>query len=254
MEISAALIAFGLRQGEINRLKAEWCGEQDYLEALLDWANSEEDICIKTQLKGILQIQTTTLKAVDKSKSRIEDVHQVVTEIRQSQLHTDKEDQILMKLAKVDTQSDVTDHAMKYLQGTRESFFAKVKSSLDESSSPNRVMVISGNAGMGKSVLAAEMHRRMQETCRLSGGHCCHYDKARHRNPKVMLQSLDCHLSCNLPEYKKELVKQLCRNLGVEINDLEVGDLFEFLFEEHLSRVIEPSFICLLVLDALDES
>ena len=246
MEISDPLVALGLSQAEIDRLKAERCGEEDYVGALLDWAKSEEDI--KTQLKDILQIHTTTLQ------SRIEDVHQAVTEIRQSQLHTDQEDEILKKLAKVDTQRDVTDYAARYLQGTRESFFAKVETWLDDASSPNRVMVISGNAGMGKSVLAAEMCRRMQETGRLSGSHFCHHDKVRHRNPKVMLQSLACHLSCNLPEYKKALVEQLRRNLGAEINDLEVGDLFELLFEEPLSRVTEPGFISLVVLDALDES
>ena len=246
MEISAALVALGLSQAEIDRLKAERCGEEDYVGALLDWIKSEEDI--KTQLKDILQIHTTTLK------SSIGDVHQVLTEIRQSQLHTDQEDEILKKLAKVDTQRDVTDYAARYLQGTRESFFAKVETWLDDASSPNRVMVISGNAGMGKSVLAAEMCRRMQETGRLSGSHFCHHDKVRHRNPKVMLQSLAFHLSCNLPEYKKALVEQLCRNLGAEINDLEVGDLFELLFEEPLSRVTEQGFISLLVLDALDES
>ena len=246
MEISAALVALGLRQGEIDRLKAEQCGEEDYVGALLDWAKSEGDI--KTQLKDILQIHTKTLE------SRIEDVHQTVTEIRQSQLHTDQEDEILKKLAKVETQGDVTDYAARYLQGTRESFFAKVETWLDDASSPNRVMVISGNAGMGKSVLAAETCRRMQETGRLSGSHFCHHGKVRHRNPKVMLQSLACHLSCNLPEYKRALVEQLGRNLGAEINDLEVGDLFGLLFEEPLSRVNEPGFISLVVLDALDES
>ena len=148
----------------------------------------------------------------------------------------------------------MTDYAAKYLQGTRESFLAKVKTWLDDASSPNRVMVISGNAGMGKSVLAAETCRRMQETGRLSGGHLCHHDKARHRNPKVMLQSLAYHLSCNLPEYKKALVEPLCQNLGAEINDLEVRDLFDLLFKEPLSRVTEPGFISLVVLDALDES
>ncbi|XP_044182631.1 uncharacterized protein LOC114962403 [Acropora millepora] len=252
MEISVVLVALGLSQAEIDRLKAERCGEEGYVGALLDWAKSEEDI--KTQLKDILQVQTTTLEAVDENKSRIEDVHQAVTEIRQSQLHTDQEDEILKKLAKVETQRDVTEYAARYLQGTRESFFAKVETWLDDASSPNRVMVISGNAGMGKSVLAAEMCRRMQETGRLSGSHFCHHDKVRHRNPKVMLQSLAFHLSCNLPEYKKALVEQLCRNLGAEINDLEVGDLFELLFEEPLRRVNERGFISFVVLDALDES
>ena len=252
MEISAAFVALGLRLAEIDRLKAERCGEEGYVGALLDRAKSEEDI--KTHLKDMLQIQNTTLKAVDENKSKIVDVHQAVTEIRQSELHTDQEDEILKKLAKVDTQRDVTDYAARYLQGTRESFFAKVETCLDEASFPNRVMVISGNAGMGKSVLAAEMCRTMQETGRLSGCHFCHHDKRRYRNPRMILQSLACHLSCNLPEFKKALLEPLRRNLGADINDLEVGDLFELIFEEPLSRVAEPDFISLVVLDALDES
>ena len=252
MEISAALVALGLSKADIDRLKGERCGEEDYVGALLEWAKSEEDI--ETQLKDIRQIQTTTLEAVDENKSRIEDVHQVVTEIRQSQLHVDQEDEILKKLAKVDTQRDVTDYAARYLQGTRASFFAQVEAWLDDASSPNRVMVTSGNAGMGKSVLAAEMCRKMQKAGKLSVSHFCHHNSAPRRNPKVMLQSLAFHLSCDLPEYKKALVEQLRRNLGVEINDLEVGDLFELLFEEPLSRVTKPGFISLVVLDALDES
>ncbi|XP_015778905.1 PREDICTED: uncharacterized protein LOC107356798 [Acropora digitifera] len=252
VEISAALVPLGLPQKDIDTLKKERCDEKYYNGALLDWAKSEKDI--KTQLKDMLQIQTTTLEAVDENKSRIEDVHQVVTEIRQSHLHTDQEDEIIKKLAKVDTQRDVRDYAVRYLQGTRKSFFAKVETWLDDASSPNRVMVISGNAGMGKSVLAAEICRRMQETGRLSGSHFCHHDKVRHRNPKVMLQSLACHLSGNLPEYQKALVEQLRRNLGAEIKDLEVGDLFELLFEEPLGRVTEPHPNSLVVLDALDES
>ena len=40
MKISAVLVALGLRQEEIDRLKAERCGEEDYVGALLDWAKS----------------------------------------------------------------------------------------------------------------------------------------------------------------------------------------------------------------------
>ena len=55
-EISAPLVALGLNQVEIDRLKAEVCGEDDYRNVLLDWADSEEDI--KSQLKDIRQYQT----------------------------------------------------------------------------------------------------------------------------------------------------------------------------------------------------
>ncbi|XP_068742789.1 uncharacterized protein [Montipora capricornis] len=230
-EISAVLVSLGLSQPEIDRLKAEQCGEEDYIDALREWAESERDL-----------------------KSRIEDVHRIVTEIRETQHDTDQEDKILKKLARVDTKRDVRDYTKRYLEGTRESFFAEINSWLDDESSPNRVLVLSGNAGMGKSVIAAEMCRRMQEAGRLAGSHFCHHDRARHKNPKVMMQSLAFHLSCLLPEYKEALVEQLSGNLGVEINDMKVTDLFDLLFLEPLNRVTHSGFTSLVVIDALDES
>ena len=252
-EISAVLVALGLCQADIDRLKAERCGEEDYLDALRDWAESEEDI--KTQLKDIRHVQTSTQQAVQESKFILEQVHQAVTEIRQTQLNQDQEDEnVLKKLAKVDPHIDIRYHSERYLEGTREPIFVKVNSWLDDRSSPNRVMVISGNAGMGKSVIAAEICKRMQEAGRLSGSHFCQHNKARRRDPKVMLHSLARHMSCCLPEYKKALVEQLSSNLGKSINEMEVGDLFELLFEEPLGGLSDPGVTYLMVIDALDES
>ena len=255
-ELSAVLVALGLGQAEIDRLKAERCGEENYLHALRDWAESEQDI--KTQLKDIRQIQTSTQQAVQESKSmleQVEQVHQAVTGIRQPQLNQDQEDEnVLKKLAMVDTQNYVRYYSGRYLEGTREPIFVKVHSWLDDSSSPNRVMVISGIVGMGKSVFAAELCKRMQETGRLSGSHFCQHNKARRRDPKVMLHSLARHMSCCSPEYKKALVEQLSTNLGKSINEMEVGDLFEVLFEEPLSGLSDPGVTYLMVIDALDES
>ena len=258
-EISPVLVALGLQQSEIDRLKAERGGEEDYLKALRDWADSEEDI--KTQLKDVCQAQKDikqtlleTHETCQESKTKLEGVHQVVTEIRQSQLNSNRSDEILKKLAKVDTQSSIEYYSERYLEGTRASVFTRVTNWLDDRSSPNRVLVISGNAGMGKSVIAGEMCKRIQESKRLSGSHFCQHDKTRHRNPKVMLQSLASHMSCYLPEYRKALVEQLSRNLGLEMNDMEVGDLFELLFEEPLRKVRDPGVTSLIVIDALDES
>ena len=258
-EISPVLVALGLQQSEIDRLKAERGGEEDYLKALRDWADSEEDI--KTQLKDVCQAQKDikqtlleTHETCQESKTKLEGVHQVVTEIRQSQLNSNRSDEILKKLAKVDTQHSIEYYSDRYLEGTRGSVFARVTDWLDDRSSPNRVLVISGNAGMGKSVIAGEMCKRIQESKRLSGSHFCQHDKTRHRNPKVMLQSLASHMSCYLPEYRKALVEQLSRNLGLEMNDMEVGDLFELLFEEPLRKVRDPGVTSLIVIDALDES
>ena len=63
LEISAVLVALGFDQAKIDRLKEEHCGEEEYLELLSKWADSEEDI--KTKLKNMHQTQTTTQQTVE---------------------------------------------------------------------------------------------------------------------------------------------------------------------------------------------
>ncbi|XP_015774914.1 PREDICTED: uncharacterized protein LOC107353105 isoform X2 [Acropora digitifera] len=290
-EISSVLVALGLPQAEIDRLKAEHCGEEDFLNVLFEWAESEEDI--KSQLRDIRQDLTKTGETVAEVrqtlldvKEMVEDVHNLqsvavtsytIDEKRQTQLgdggtvrdnkvdtklqedvevqiEKNRENEILKKLAKIETLKNVRNHADRYVDGTRLSFFSAVNSWLNDRSSPNRVMVISGNAGMGKSVLSAVICEKMQDAGQLGGSHFCQHDRARHRNPKVMLQSLASQLCDILPEYKKALMEKLSRNLGVEINNMEVKDLFEVLFEEPLSILNDSSLAYLIVIDGLDES
>ena len=264
-EISAVLVALGLPQAEIDRLKAEHCGEEDSLDVLFEWADSEEDI--KSQLRDMRQDQAKTgqtvvevrqtqiedQKTMQDIKDMVEDVrnlHSVDVEVQRE----NRENETLKKLAKIETLKNVRNHADRYVEGTRLSFFSAVESWLNDRSSPNRVMVISGSAGMGKSVISAVICEKMQDAGRLAGSHFCQHDRARHRNPKVMLQSLASQLCDILPEYKKALVEKLSRNLGVEINNMEVKDLFEVLFEEPLASLTDSSLAYLMVIDGLDES
>ena len=236
-EISAALLSLGLDQAEIDRLKAESGGEEDYLDALFEWADS--DVEIKTELKDIRQ-----------SQAKIQEVLQLKEDRRKE----DQENEVLKKLAVVDTKKVIQTHLDKYQEGTRISVFEKIELWLNDRTSKNRVMVISGDAGMGKSVISAVVCQRMRHAGRLTGSHFCQHNKARPRNPKIMLQSLAYQLSEFLPPYKRELVKALSRNLGEDINNLEVGELFELLFEKPLKTVDDPGRSVLMVIDGLDES
>ena len=389
-EISAVLVALGLDQAEINRLRAERCGEDDYLDMLLDWADSELDV--NAQLKHIRQRLTETQQDVNKvlqnnvedrktleeSISKLKEVHQietethhafkgtrqnqkenhkalqfkldeiqqignethqiikeahqtqledrktlhetisklneihqmekqthhVITETRQTQLGDsktvqdtiskldgvsqtqvktcqavkevhdilrsleevkqevgdlttkkgmDKEEELLRNLTKSDFKGDIEYHGKRFQEGTREWIFKRVDDWLDERSS-NRVMVISGSPGMGKSVVSAVICKRMQDAGRLSGSHFCQHNNVRYRKPQLMLQSLASHLSHTLPEYRKALVEQLSRNLGMELNSMGVEELFGLLFKEPLSTVNDPGRNILMVIDGLDES
>ena len=130
----------------------------------------------------------------------------------------------------------------------------KIDEWLDDKSSENRVMVISGNAGMGKSVISAVTCKRKQTAGRLSGSHFFQHNNVRYRNPQLMLQSLACHLTHTLPEYKEALVEKLSRNLGVPLNSMGVEELFALLLKEPLNAVKDPGRNILMVIDGLDES
>ena len=310
-EISGVLVSLGLGQAEVDRLKAEKGGEQDYIDVLIEWADSEEDI--KSQLKNIHQSHSKTHQAVEdvrqaqektqkiveelnktqaETRQNIEGVQQTMKEVLQTQLKTqhtieevrhenaknvdevaeglkevketveslqekrdqEKADEVLTNLAKSEFRGDIEYHLQRFQEGTRRWVFDRVQNWLDDRSSQNRVMVISGNAGMGKSVIAAVICKRMQEAGRLSGSHFCQYNNVRYCKPRLMIQSLACHLSNALPEYKRALVEQLSRNLGTDLNNMGVEELFALLFKEPLSAVGDPGRNMLMVIDGLDES
>ena len=302
-EISTTLYSLGLDQAEIDRLKAEQGGEEDYLDALIEWADSEEDI--KTQLKDIHQSQTKTeetisqvlqtqlklsetqcktqdvaeevLKATNEAHQEsilrfekvcdfqsktihaVDVVHESIQDVKQEVKSVTKKrnkhaDEVLKTLVKSEFKGDIEFHANKFQEGTREWIFKSIEDWLDDRASPHRVMVISGNPGMGKTVISAVVSQRMQIAGRLSGSHFCQHNNSRYRDPRLMLQSLACHLCQAMPSYKDALMEQLSRNLGKDLNSMGVEELFALLFKEPLSTVQDPGRNTLIVIDGLDES
>ena len=261
-EISGVLVSLGLDQAEVDRLKAEKGGEQDYIDVLIEWADSEEDI--KSQLKNIHQVQRQTHQAVeDVRQAQCQNVKEVKAGLKyinekleslKDEKDKDRSEEVLRNLTKSEFRGDIEYYVERFQEGTREWVFDRVQNWLDDRSSQNRVMVISGNAGMGKSVIAAVICKRMQEAGRLSGSHFCQYNNVRYFKPQLMIQSLACHLSHALPEYKQALVEQLSRNLGTDLNNMGVEELFSLLFKEPLSAVGDPGRNMLTVIDGLDES
>ncbi|CAH3180672.1 unnamed protein product [Porites lobata] len=302
-EISTTLYSLGLDQAEIDRLKAEQGGEEDYLDALIEWADSEEDI--KTQLKDIHQSQTKTeetisqvlqtqlklsetqcktqdvaeevLKATNEAHQQsilrfekvcdsqsktihaVDVVHESIQEVKQEVKSLTKKrnkhaDEVLKSLVMSEFKGDIEYHAKKFQEGTREWIFKRIEGWLDDRSLPHKVMVISGNPGMGKTVVSAVVSQRMQKAGRLSGSHFCQHNNSRYRDPRLMLQSLACHLCQAMPSYKDALEEQLSRNLGKDLNSMGVEELFALLFKEPLSTVQDPGRNTLIVIDGLDES
>ena len=257
-EISGVLVSLGLDKTEVDRLKAEKGGEQDYIDVLIEWADSEEDI--KLQLENYRQAQAKTQQSVEELGLSLKGVKAGVKEINEKldslkgEKDKNRSEEVLQKLAKSEFRGDIEYHLQRFQDGTRDWVFDRVQNWLNDRSSQNRVMVISGNAGMGKSVIAAVICKRMQQAGRLSGSHFCQYNNVRYCKPQLMIQSLACHLSHALREYKRALVEQLSRNLGTDLNNMGVEELFALLFKEPLSAVGDPGRNMLMVIDGLDES
>ena len=211
---------------------------------------------LQTQLKTqhtIEEVRHENAKNVDEVAEGLKEVIETVENLKEKR---DREiaDEVLRNLAKSEFRGDIEYHLQRFQDGTREWVFERVYNWLDDTNSQNRVMVISGNAGMGKSVIAAVICKRMQQAGRLSGSHFCQYNNVRYCKPQLMIQSLACHLSHALPEYKQALVEQLSRNVGTDLNNMGVEELFALLFKEPLSAVGDPGRNMLMVIDGLDES
>ena len=297
-EISAALVALGFDQTEIDKLKEEKCGAEDYLDVLLEWAKSEEELkshladlrgshsATQHSIKEVRDTQLEDHKTLQDSKSVLGEVHQTQTKIQSTiqgaarsqgecleSLQKDVQEmkvavgelskgrnsgsqgeEVLRNLVKSEFKGDIEFHVQRFQEDTREWVFSKVQNWLDDRNSQNRVMVICGNAGMGKSVISAAVCKKMQEAGRLCGSHFIQHNNVRYRKPQLMLQSLACHMCHALPEFKLALVEQLTRNTGKDLNDMGIEELFALLFKEPLSSVEDPGRNMLIVIDGLDES
>ena len=167
-EISGVLVALGLGQTEIDRLKAEHCGEEDYLDILFKWADWEKNV--KLMMKEVRQGQEKMCQTQQEQCALLQEIKQTISSLEE-QKYKDMEKEILRNLAKAEFKGDIEYQVGRYQEGTREWVFNKVQNWLDDRNSQNRVMVISAYAGMGKSVIAAVICKRMQEAGRLSGSH-----------------------------------------------------------------------------------
>ena len=249
---------------------------EDTNQVLKEALETQQEVHLKQQetVETVRQTQLEDRDTLQDSKLKLQELHQIIQgavktqkehfkaslAVSQAVRNLEKEreaeveEQVLQNLAKSEFKGDIEYLVGQYQEGTREWVFNEVENWLDDRNSKNRVMVISSNAGMGKSVISAVICKRMLEAGRLSGSHFCQHNNARYRNPQLMLQSLACHLYHALPEYKQALVKQLTRNLGKDLNSMGVEELFALLFKEPLSTVADPGRNMLLVIDALDES
>ena len=206
---------------------------------------------IQSTIEGAAKSQDERLESL---QTGLQEVKLAVRELSKGRNSGSQEDECLRNLVKSEFKGDIEFHVQRFQEDTREWVFSKVENWLDDRNSQNRVMVICGNAGMGKSVISAVVCKKMQEAGRLCGSHFIQHNNVRYRKPQLMLQSLACHMCHALPEFKLALVEKLSRNTGKDLNNMGVEELFALLFKEPFSSVEDPGRNMLIVIDGLDES
>ena len=232
-EVSSALVGLGLSQAEIDRLKAEECGEEEVNRVREKWNKSEREIVSK--LEGFEKILKDTLSHESSKQVKCPSDHILI-----ESLHC------------CDFESDIQSLLKRYTKGTREWVFEQVLTWLNNKSSPHRAFIIAGQAGMGKSIIAAVICKLFPE--HFAACHFFQYNNSRYNNSKLLLQSLAVQLCNVFPKYMEELTTKLsdCKNKILSDNNIE--GLFSLLFKEPFTKCISDHCTpFLIVMDALDE-
>ena len=242
IQVSSTLVDLGLSQVEIDRLKAEECGEEEVSRVWEKWNESERE--------SVLKLERIELK-LDQLEKTLEEVRTLSHE--SSQQENSSSDNILSeRLHWCDFQNEIQLLLKRYTKGTRQWVFEQVLTWLDNKSSTNRAFIIAGQAGMGKSVIAAVICKLFSEN--FAACHFFQHNNSRYNNSKFLLQSLAWQLSNVVPVYKKELTTNLSGCKGQILNDMNIEGLFSMLFEESFpTSISEQCTPFLIVIDALDE-
>ena len=242
VKISLPLVRLGIHQSEIDRLENELCGQEEVERVLKQWNKCETEIMIA--LDKNLDISNENRKVLNEIKDDVKSL--------KKDEESRSDDVINKKLVWCDFQREIELHYEKFTEGTREWVFKEFLTWFNDETSKNRAFVISGLAGMGKSVIAAAICKRFAE--HVGASHFFHYNNSQYNNSNILLQSLAWQLCQVVPAYKEALIQKLSGNLGQSLNDKNSEGLFSILFKEPFSGIADPGKRILIVLDAVDES
>jgi hypothetical protein len=160
------------------------------------------------------------------------------------------------KVVKNLTRFDFTPHidtlCSKFLEGTRKWVLEQVRAWFNDTSCENRVFIIRGEPGMGKSVIAAVVSHEM--AAQLAGSHFFQNDNTRYNNTCLFLQSLALQMCGVIPGFKQALTNQVFENFSYDFNEKSAENLFTLLFADTFAEMSDPgSGIFLIVIDGIHD-
>ena len=153
-------------------------------------------------------------------------------------------------LEKSDFRRNVEIYNESFHPGTREWLSKKVDRWFRQRDSNSQVMILTADAGFGKSTFAGQVCKQYKERDQLKA---CHFFKSTilaYSDPRKMLESLASQLCENVSGFKEKLAAQLQRKPLLTT----IGDAFRVFLKDPLNSLPDEESSILIVIDGLDES
>ena len=153
-------------------------------------------------------------------------------------------------LEKCDFRRNVEIYNESFYPGTREWLSKKVDRWFQQRDSNSQVMILTADAGFGKSTFAGQVCKQYKEKDQLKA---CHFFKSTisaYSDPRKMLESLASQLCENVSGFKEKLAAQLQRKPLLTT----IGDAFRVFLKDPLNSLPDEKSSILIVIDGLDES
>ena len=111
-------------------------------------------------------------------------------------------------------------------------------------------MILTADAGFGKSTFAAQVCKEYQKTGQLKACHFLKSGYSDYSDPRKMLEPLASQLCENVSGFREKLSAQLQRKHSITT----IGDAFRVLLKDPLNSLPDETSSILIVIDGLDES
>ena len=149
-------------------------------------------------------------------------------------------------------EADIAFFAGRYHKDTRQWLFDDFDKWISDPGD-SRAYVLLGDAGVGKSVIAGALAKRMKKIGRLGAAYFCRHKDGTRNDPRNLLGTIACQFcDCN-SEYSSRMGGEDGVKMFLANSNLGVQELCTKLLEEPLSKC-SPFQRKLVIIDALDET
>ena len=157
----------------------------------------------------------------------------------------------IAKLKPSDFTGEIKYYTKLHHPGTRQWILDEIyKWKSSDSDMRAKVCLITGDPGMGKSVLAAKLCALEEKQHLLAGCFFFQHQKKRRNNPEKLVHTLAYQFSNSIPNYLDMIIDQVNDN---DFTSMNTSELFTVLILEPLHKLAENQQHMSVVIDAVDE-